>query len=226
VLLGLAMWNCQPKKAETTAETTTTEPAMEPDSVAPEAARPTTPPDRTVTRLDSTGDAASAPAPTPEAANTSTDWLITKSQVGPIRVGMAVNTMRKTVPAEILKEVPITREGRGYRAYEIRSNASAAQPSLLVEETCEPICKVWRIHVQDTAFKTKEGLGVGSTLAEVKKYYNISYLGGGETEIVAVSDEAKLTFMLDVSKVPPAKVPRLNVKNTPDDTPVIGLLIL
>ncbi|CAA9237760.1 MAG: hypothetical protein AVDCRST_MAG95-1295 [uncultured Adhaeribacter sp.] len=223
LLLCLGLVNCQPKKTENNTEKITAEPAAVLDSVFP-TELPALPPNRTATRLDSTGDAASAP--TSLAVNASAEWRIGKSRVGPIRVGMAVNTLLKTIPAEILKEVPITREGRGNRAYEIRRQAAADQPSLLVEETCEPICKVWRIHVQDPAFKTKEGLGVGSTLAEVKKHYKISYLGAGETEIVAIADEAKITFLLDVSKVSPAQVPRLNVNNTPGHTPVIGLLIL
>ncbi len=139
---------------------------------------------------------------------------------------MPVSEMRKTVPEQLVKEVSITKEGRGYHAYEIRRSEKDIQAGLRVEETCEPTCKIWRVQVQDPAYKTKKGLGIGSTLGEVKKYYKISFLGAGETEIVAVSNEAKLTFMLDVSKIPPKQVPHLNLKNTPDNTPVIGMLLL
>ncbi|RDC65108.1 hypothetical protein [Adhaeribacter pallidiroseus] len=221
-LVQLVLLSCQPKKTETNNSQPSTSTA---DSARPE----TIPADRTVTRLDSVGDAASSPAPTPapnKGENPGTSWQISKSQIGPIQIGMAVNAMRKRVPAEFIKEIPITREGRGNRAYEIRQSPGEQKAGLLIEETCEPTCQVWRVHVQNPAYKTKEGLGVGSTLGEVKKHYKISYLGAGETEIVAVSDDAKLTFMLDVSKVPAKQVPRLNLKNTPDSTPIIGMLIL
>ncbi len=222
VILQLALWNCQPKNSENN--------NTQPSTSTADSARPETiPADRTVTKLDSVGDASSSPAPTQTLGtgeSSGTDWQISKSQIGPIQIGMAVNAMRKRVPAEFLKEVPITREGRGYRAYEIRQTPTDQKAGLLIEETCEPACQVWRVHVQNPAYKTKEGLGVGSTLGDVKKHYKLNYLGAGETEIVAVSDDAKLTFMLDVSKVPAKQVPRLNLENTPDNTPVIGMLIL
>jgi hypothetical protein len=221
-MLQLALLSCQPKNSE---NTNSQLPASTADSARPE----TVPADRTVTELDSVGEASSSPAPTqtPNAGeNPGTGWQVSKSQIGPIQIGMAVNAMRKRVPAEFVKEVPITREGRGYRAYEIRLSPADQKAGLLIEETCEPACQVWRVHVQNPAYKTKEGLGVGSTLGEVKQHYKLSYLGAGETEIVAVSDDAKLTFMLDVSKVPAKQVPRLNLENTPDNTPVIGMLIL
>ena len=222
VLVWLVLFSCQPKNTENNNSQGSTASA---DSARPE----TIPADRTVTRLDSVGEASSSPAPTPmptAGEKPGTSWQISKSQIGPIQIGMAVNAMRKRVPAEFLKEVPITREGRGYRAYEIRQSPADQKAGLLVEETCEPTCQVWRVHVQNPAYKTKEGLGVGSTLGEVKKHYKLNYLGAGETEIVAVSDEAKLTFMLDVSKVPAKQVPRLTLENTPDSTPIIGMLIL
>ncbi|QMU29802.1 hypothetical protein [Adhaeribacter radiodurans] len=220
--LGIILITCQPKKIKDNATTATTSAAI--DSAKPDVV----PPDRTVTRLDSVGEAASTPAPNPVAANSDSpnNRLISRGQIGPIRIGMTINEMRKTVPAALLKEVPITKEGRGNLAYEIRRSEKENKAGLRVEETCEPTCKVWRVLVYDSAYKTKEGLGIGSTLGDVKKHYKITYLGAGETEIVAVADEAKLTFMLDVSKVPPKQVPHLNLKNTPDTTPIIGMLLL
>jgi hypothetical protein len=218
-----ALYSCQPKKTESTNKAATTSAAVTGDSVRPETILP----DGTITHLDSVGEAASTPAPNSATEeNTGTSWQISKSKIGPIQIGMAIDAMRKTLPAELVKATPITREGRGNQAYEIRQSDTEKQAGLLVEETCEPTCQVWRVHVQNAAYKTKEGLGVGSTLGEVKKHYKLSYLGAGETEIVAVSDDAKLTFMLDVSKVPEKQVPWLNLKNTPDSTPVKGMLIL
>ena len=225
--LVLPLVNCQPKKTANEPDTISTDPNTE--VISEDSVRPVVPPDRTVTDLDSTGDAAAPPGaslPSGSTNNIGSSWQITKGQIGPIRVGMPVTEMRKQVPAQLLKEVPITREGKGYKAYEIRQSGADTKAGLLVEEICEPDCKVWRIQVQNPAYKTKEGLGIGSTLADVKKHYKLSFLGAGETEIVAVSDDAKLTFMLDVSNVPPKEVPRLNLKNTPDSTPVIGMLVL
>ncbi|QNF33108.1 hypothetical protein HUW51_10345 [Adhaeribacter swui] len=222
MIVQLTLLSCQPKKSENTTESASTSSTTTLDSVRPE----TISPDGTVTRLDSVGDASATSAPATSRGSGTTSWQISKNKIGPIHIGMHVDALRKAVPAEMIKEVPITREGRGTKAYEIRQSATEQPAGLLIEETCEPTCRVWRVHVQSAAYKTKEGLGIGATLGEVKKHYKLSYLGAGETEIVAVSDDAKLTFMLDVSKLPEKQVPRLNLENTPDNTPVLGMLIL
>jgi hypothetical protein len=171
-----------------------------------------------------TGDTESVPPPLPPpipASPGNTAFQISRSQVGAIKIGMAVSQLRQVVPAGQLREVAITKEGKGYKAYEIGRRPAG----LLVEEICEPGCRVWRIQVKDAAYRTPEGLGIGSTLGEVKKHYPISFLGAGETEIVAVSGQQKITFMLDVSKLPPQNIPRLNLQNTPDSVKVLGMLV-
>jgi hypothetical protein len=162
--------------------------------------------------------AAPITAPPAEAAR----YRISPSQVGAIKIGMPVADLKKVIPASQLKETNIHLEGQGYKAYAIGPH----QAGLLVEETCEPACRVWRIQVRNPAYRTAEGLGVGSSLGEVKKHYPISFLGSGETEIVAVSNQQKITFMLDVSQLPPRQVPWLNLQNTPDSVKVLGMLVL
>lgn len=155
-----------------------------------------------------------------------TGLLITRSQIGDIKIGMPVAALRKVIPANRLKEVSIYKKGQGYKAYEVRTKAGDAQAALRIEEKCEPECQVWRIQVMDRAYRTTTGLGIGSSLGEIRKHYPISYLGTGETEIVAVSEKEKITFMLDVSHLPPREVPFLNIKNTPDSVRVLGMYIL
>lgn len=148
-------------------------------------------------------------------------FQISPGQVGPIRIGMEVSQLKKLLPGQ-LKETALHLEGEQFRAYQIGKFESG----VLVEEKCAPSCQVWRIQVRDSVYRTSENLGVGSTLGEVKKHYPISFLGPGETEIVAVSDKKKITFLLDVSALPAGKVPRLNLENTPDSVKVLGMLIL
>jgi hypothetical protein len=152
-------------------------------------------------------------------------YQVKKGQVGNIKINMPVTDLINLIPSANLQPVAITREGRGYQAYEINYSGKETQPGLLVEEICEPACRVWRIQVKGPEFKTPEGLGIGSTLGEVKKYYPITYLGAGETEIVAVARAQKITFLLNVSKIPPKEVPFLNIKNTPDEVMVMGMLV-
>ncbi|MGV3504383.1 MAG: mechanosensitive ion channel protein MscS [Adhaeribacter sp.] len=148
-------------------------------------------------------------------------YRISPGQAGPIRIGMQVSELKEKLPGQ-LKETVLHLEGQPYKAFQIGQFESG----VLVEEKCRPDCQVWRIQVRDAAYRTGEGLGVGSSLGEVKKHYPISFLGPGETEIVAISKQKKITFLLDVSGLPEKKVPFLNLQNTPDSVKVLGMLIL
>jgi hypothetical protein len=161
-----------------------------------------------------------APVPTTPAADSR--YRVGPGQVGAIKTGMPTADLEQVIPAGQLRETSIHLEGQAYKAYEVNLHGGG----VLVEETCDPACLVWRIQVRNPAYRTAEGLGVGSSLGEVKKHYPISFLGSGETEIVAVSNQKKITFMLDVSHLPPQQVPWLNLQNTPDSVKVLGMLIL
>lgn len=148
-------------------------------------------------------------------------YRIAPGQAGPIQIGMDINELKKAWPGQ-LQETVRHYEGEQSRAYQIGNFESG----VLVEEKCQPACQVWRIQVRDAAYRTGEGLGVGSTLGEVKKHYPLSFLGPGETEIVAIAKDKKFTFLLDVSGLPAKQVPFLNLRNTPDSVKVLGMLIL
>ena len=212
-LLALLIISCEPRREPTIEQTGTEVITPTLDSVA------TASPDSL--NLDSL-----ATTPDTLAAGKSDFYTIGNRQVGPVKINMPVNDFKKLISPRQIQEVNITREGRGHKAYEIKKDAADTKPALLAEEICEPNCRVWRVQVLDSAFKTPEGIRIGSTLGEVKKHYPISYLGPGETEIVAVSENKKLTFMLDVSKLPAKQVPFLNLKNTPNEVPVKGILLL
>jgi hypothetical protein len=184
---------------------------------AQEKNAPPAPADHTAVARDTSSQASAARPPVGSGA-----LRIAPGQVGPIKIGMPVARLRQVLPAGQVREVAITREGQGNKAYQI----GGEEGGVLVEEKCAPACQVWRVQVKDPAYRTAENLGIGSTLGEVKKHYPISYLGAGETEIVAVSAQKKITFMLDVSQLPAQNVPRLNLQNTPDSVKVLGMLVL
>lgn len=175
------------------------------------------PPDGTAVTPDTAPEDLADPA----ARHVQASYRVARGQAGPIRIGMDINELKKALPGQ-LKETVLHYEGDQYKAYQI----GKFETGVLVEEKCQPACQVWRIQVRDPAYRTGEGMGVGSTLGEVKKHYPISFLGPGETEIVAVSKEKKITFLLDVSGLPEKQVPRLNLGNTPDSVKVLGMLIL
>ena len=213
LLLALLIISCEPRREPAVVQTETEVVTTDLDSAA-------------IAPSDSLNLDSLATTPDTLSTGQTGPYTIVNRQVGSVKINMPITDFKKLIPASQLQEVKITREGRGYNAYEMKKGTADGKPALRVEEICEPTCRVWRVQVLDSAYKTPEGISIGSTLGEVKKHYPISYLGTGETEIVAVSEEKKITFMLDVSKVPAKQVPLLNLKNTPNEVPVKGILIL
>lgn len=116
---------------------------------------------------------------------------------------MTINDFLKICKGNsVVKKEKIQLEGDSYDIYNVYRNGKVAYA---VEPDCEKECKVWRIWVYSVDFKTKEGIGIGNTLADVMKKYTIKELSTeGEGHISITTEEAeKISFFLDSSKLPP-----------------------
>jgi hypothetical protein len=160
----------------------------------------------------------------PEATPNPADLIISKGRVGNIRIGMPIEEMRSQVPSgQQIKDTTLQLEGQPYTAYVFSSPASAS--GLLVEQVCEPDCRVWRISISSNAYQTAQGIGVGSKYSEVTQHYPISYTSLGEAGFVAVSEAAGLSFLLDSSQLDKNRLHRIKPDQIPANTLVQGILI-
>ncbi|MBF9254094.1 mechanosensitive ion channel protein MscS [Pontibacter sp. 172403-2] len=151
-------------------------------------------------------------------------FVIAKGRVGNVRIGMPIEDMRSRVAKGIaIADTTLTQEGTQATAYLLHPQNE--QKGILVEQTCEPACRVWRISVHNARYKTMAGIGIGSKYGEVQQAYPITYLGMGEGNFVAVSEEAGLSFILDVSQLPREKLAQLKPTDVPANTQVKGMLI-
>jgi hypothetical protein len=69
----------------------------------------------------------------------------------------------------------------------------------LERDTVEAIVvndSVWRIHVDGSAFRTAEGLGVGNTVAELRQDRAARVLAGEGSMFIALADHCGLSFRL------------------------------
>ena len=197
ILLGVSMAACL---SQTDTQTQQTE-APQTAPAAPEA-----------TEEDAT--------PVPDPAS----FVIAKGRVGNVRIGMPLEDMRSRVAKGItIADTTLSQEGMQATAYLLHPQNE--QKGILVEQTCEPTCRVWRISVHNANYKTTAGLGIGSKYGEVQQAYPISYLVMGEGNFVAVSEEAGFSFILDVSQLPQEKLAKLKPADIPANTLVKGLLI-
>jgi hypothetical protein len=172
---------------------------------------------------DTTGTAATADETTPPVTDPAA-FVISPGKVGRLQIGMSINEMRQHVPPGFtIKDTTLSLEGQDYTAYVLQAGGDSK--GLLVEQQCDPECKVWRLRVRDTAYKTAQGIGIGSRYGEVQHTYPISYVSPGEGNFVAVSEKAGLSFVLNTAQLPKGRLPGLKPADIPANTLVESIFI-
>ena len=102
----------------------------------------------------------------PKAAARNNDNLIQKNRVGAIAIDMPINQLRRVVPSSKLKDHSIMAEGVEYPGFVLLT--AKKEHGLIIEITEH---KVSRINVVHPSYKTAAGVGVRSSMAELRKAY-------------------------------------------------------
>lgn len=155
----------------------------------------------------------------------SAQFRLGKGQAGSVWIGMPVKELKATLPADMLVEKEINREGQLYTVYEIINDSFSNETGLVAEPVCDPECRIYRIEIRDRKYQTPEGIGIGSSYGEVRQAYPIQYASAEEGKVVAVSEEQRMSFLLDPGMLPNQPGPDLKKEDIPDSTLVTGILI-
>lgn len=114
--------------------------------------------------------------------------ILTADGIGRLRVGASV--------AEVRAECVIVRDTTGPDLEGMQQRRIAVD---LERDTVEAVVvddRVWRIHVDGPAFRTADGLGVGTTVAELRKDRAARVLAGEGSMFITVADQCGLSFRL------------------------------
>jgi hypothetical protein len=136
----------------------------------------------------------------PQTSPQNTDFVLESGRAGPFEIGASVDEIYKLVGRDSVRLVALFLEGMFEPVLEIQLPGSKTGPSIIAEIGQWP-CKhflVWRITVRDQRFRTREGLGVGSTLSELRRHYKIE--GGQGRDTSAYVPSMKLTFGFDTAE--------------------------
>lgn len=152
-------------------------------------------------------------------------FRLAPNQAGPVRIGMPVEELEAAVPVEMLVEKEINREGQLYTVYEVLNDSYSQETGLVAEPRCDPACRIYRIEVRDRKYQTEDGLGIGSTYGAVRQALPIAYASAAEGNLVAVSEEAGMSFLLDQSAFSGEELRNMKKGNIPDSTQVTGILL-
>ena len=140
---------------------------------------------------------------TPGGTPQTKDFLIEPGKAGGFEVGMPVDEIYQLFGRDNVRLVDLFAEGMFVPALEVRVPGSKVQPSITAEIREWPCTRfsIWRMSVHDPRFRTREGLGVGSTLGELRQHYRVEVLTG-EGSIVAFVPSMNLSFILDAAFEP------------------------
>ncbi|WP_192823540.1 hypothetical protein [Rufibacter sp. LB8] len=226
-LLALASCNQKETNDQAATESKLEEAAAE---VYDETVEKTSPnPDSAGSTADPTLDeglpgATSTASTPPSATNPLFNLTLHKGQAGAVTIGMTIDKVRELYGLNKVQEIQLSQEGMTTTAYELLGERR--RPDLRLEQECTgTACKVSRITVLNPAFKTPEGVGIGSTFGTVKEAFQVSSVGIGEDNFVAIVKNQNMSFILDMSAIPSSRWTKLKVKDIPPATPVIGILI-
>lgn len=127
----------------------------------------------------------------------SAEFLLAAGKAGRIEIGLPVDDLYRIVGRENTRLVDLFPEGMFQPALEIRLPGAPVAPAVIVPIREWP-CVVWSIQgidVRDPRFRTAKGIGVGSTLADVQKQYEVT-LSNAEGPH-ARAEAQRMTFGLD-----------------------------
>jgi hypothetical protein len=145
--------------------------------------------------------------------------VLSVHKVGELAINMTANEVYNLVGKENTTLVDLYLEGMYSPALALSDNKRTSA-SLLIELVCD---KVWRINVNDPIYKTKEGIGVGSTFGDLKKKYTVNSIEVGEGNVFAYVEALDMSFCLNYTKEVPANI---GVEHIGNEVKILKILIL
>jgi hypothetical protein len=141
-------------------------------------------------------------------AQSQTNFTLARGQVGQLKLGMTVDDIIALIGNTRVKRVDLQLEGMPTPALEIRLDGlvAARRRSMTAEIFPPSQNRIWRVTVFDRRFRTADGLGVGSTLGDIRAHHSVKMLLG-EGGPVAHVEALQMSFAFGSRWYPSTRLP-------------------
>ncbi|MBN1293202.1 MAG: hypothetical protein JXB48_15295 [Candidatus Latescibacteria bacterium] len=145
------------------------------------------------------------------------EFLLQKHNAGSLKIGMTVDELFTIYGLRDTDLVDLYIEGSFTPAIEIYLQTGDNRKPSLVAEFRGDRHRIWLININDKRFKTDKGIGIGSSLGDVRKAYTVNRIDWGERGFFARVDDVRMTVIFDNLVPPPEWYEEKNPDLMPDD---------
>jgi hypothetical protein len=107
----------------------------------------------------------------------------------------------------------------------LEGDTNKSIPSLLIGIDKNRDWIVGNIKVNDARFRTDKGIGVGSTLGDIRKVYAVKRIGFGEGALYANVEDVNMIFELDLTNPPNEWYTTRDQRLIPDSAKAVSVIL-
>jgi hypothetical protein len=152
--------------------------------------------------------------------------VIRKHEVGPVSIGTSAQVVYSMFRGRS-RLVDLAVEGHLTPALELSFPETELDGGVVAELVPkESDLVVWRIAVTNPNVRTEKGIGIGSSVGELRSHYTITAVGSGEGRVFVMVNELSASFELDRSGAGGDELWQIRDPNqVPSQTKIVSVLL-